>query len=42
MNQLKVKEMTDKVFTLIEARDPMALERFLSTSLTVPLTDIVD
>jgi ankyrin repeat protein len=39
---LKVKEMTDRVFSLIEANDRLSLERFLLTSLTVPLTDLAD
>lgn len=34
--------MTERVFSLIEANDRMSLERFLLTSLTVPLTDLAD
>ena len=37
-----MKEMTDKVFGHIELRDKLGLERFLATSLTVPLVDLVD
>ena len=42
-NQMqKVKEMTDKVFTLIEERDRLKLESFIFDGLTVPITDLID
>lgn len=34
--------MTDRVFTFIDSRDRLGLERFLSTGLTLPLVDLVD
>ncbi len=34
--------MTDLVFTYIESRDRLGLERFMVTSMTVPVVDLVD
>mmetsp|Transcript_5068 Transcript_5068/g.3716 ORF Transcript_5068/g.3716 Transcript_5068/m.3716 type:complete len:170 (-) Transcript_5068:1490-1999(-) len=42
MELQKLKEMTDKVFKLIEDRDRLGLDRFLYEGMTVPVTDLVD
>jgi ankyrin repeat protein len=42
MEQLKQKELTERVFSYIEQRDRLGLLRCLETNSTIPLVDIVD
>lgn len=42
MEQLKQKELTEKVMSLIEQRDRLGLIRCIDNNVSVPLVDIVD